>query len=257
MSSLLSSSSRPPTSSSNRRRLVNDSVRRLSRNSLARTESQDTLKPRSLSEFSGGRSSVMSGDQELEFDLYDYNLDNVVAYNPGSMFAPQFWTHQPADLFYPDLTPTQEAFQMTELFPKEEEEEEQQQRLHERGSHNSSGGGTYSSPERKEDEDEVMLRSRTSDLTASVTSADLRMSSYYGGICQDNNTDNEEGQEETDNLLGSKMTLVATAGNYSNNPASTKSQILNLTHIDSDDISFADDEPEIQAVRRKLLNTDC
>ena len=210
----------------------------------------------------------MSGDQELELDLYDYNLDNVVAYNPGSMFAPQFWTQQ-ADLFYyPDLTPTQEAFQMTELFPKEGQEAEED----DSGGHNSSGGGTYSSPERRGEEEEEteaeMMRSRTSDLTASVTSADLRTSSYYG--CQDN-TDTEEGQEETDTLLGSKMTLVPMNSGgvgqqqqqqpqqYATIRSSTKRgphpQILNLTHIDSDDISFADDEPEVQ-VRRKLLNTE-
>ena len=53
----------------------------------------------------GGRSSTISGmsatrstasglsagtDQEMEYDLYDCDLDNVMA-APGSMFAPAFW----------------------------------------------------------------------------------------------------------------------------------------------------------------------
>ena len=54
--------------------------------------------------------SVHSGDPELEFDLYDYNLDNVVAGQPGSMFT------QPYMFYDVDATPTADL-QLAELFP--------------------------------------------------------------------------------------------------------------------------------------------
>lgn len=262
--SLCSSSS---SFASLRKRVMSDQQQQRlsqSRNSfVSRTESQDTLKAaRSQSSFSG-RSSAMSGDQELEFDLYDYNLDNAQAYNPGSLFATQFW---PAAL--PDLTPTnelQEEFQMRELFPREEDEDGELQRRQlgdGAPTSSSSGEATFSSPEKGEGEEAIMLRSRTSDLTASVTSADLRSSnvatpsnnnlgaSSVGGYDTD-------GESETDALLGPRVA-----------PAANTALMLNLTHID-DDISFADDDanhandndrakPSSAAdAKRRFLSTQC
>jgi hypothetical protein len=169
-----------------------------------RYESRDTLKPTSsISEF-----SVQSGEQELEFDLYDYNLDNVVAYNhPGSHFAAApagcIWYGQHD---YDDATPTAEEFTLTELFPHSE-------------------NNNPSPPEA-----EMMLRSRTSDLTASVTSADLNRTPVGGtrlNVDDDESSECGSGLGETDRLLRCA--------------ASRKPMILNLTHID-DDIDFADDE---------------
>ena len=152
----------------------------------------------------------MEGGPELEFDLYDCNIDNVVAYNPGSMFATQFWPVE-------ELTPTAEM-QMTEfLFPPD------------------GGRGTSASNGPRED---TMLQSRTSDLTASVTSAELR---NFGSGNNNNGSNNnsppavpmstsddgdEEVSRETDRLLAAATKAPA---------------ILNLTHIDDDDISFADE----------------
>jgi hypothetical protein len=78
--------------------------------------SQATLRPtsssctRSVSEF-----SVHSGEPELEFDLYDCDIDNVMRV-PGSMFAaPAYWDEA--------ATPTLDL-EMVQLFPRDQEEEE-------------------------------------------------------------------------------------------------------------------------------------
>jgi hypothetical protein len=72
--------------------------------------SNDTLKAAgSMSEF-----SQHSGDPELEFDLYDCDLNNASAV-PGSHFAPAFsW----GDCDY-DVTPTgdEEEFELADFFP--------------------------------------------------------------------------------------------------------------------------------------------
>ena len=174
----------------------------------SRAGSRDTLKPTSsISEF-----STQSGDPELELDLYDYNLDNV-AYNPGSHFAApvamNYWRH--AD--FEDATPTAEEFTLTELFPHSE-------------NNNPSPPGA-----------DTMLRSRTSDLTESVTSADLgtmAATPVYAPIAgADDSSDCGSGvgygAVETDMLLGRVASSKA------------RPQILNLTHID-DEIEFADDD---------------
>ena len=171
----------------------------------SRAGSRDTLKPTSsISEF-----STQSGDPELEFDLYDYNLDNV-AYNPGSHFAApvamNYWQH--AD--FEDATPTAEELTLTELFP------------HSENNNPSPPGGA-----------DTMLRSRTSDLTASVTSADLGTPAYAPMAGADDSSDCGSGvgygAVETDMLLGRVASSKA------------RPQILNLTHID-DEIEFADDD---------------
>ena len=170
----------------------------------SRAGSKDTLKPTgSISEF-----STQSGDPELEFDLYDYNLDNV-AYDPGSHFAApvamNYWGH--AD--FEDATPTAaEEFALTELFPHSE-------------NNNPSPPGA-----------DTMLRSRTSDLTASVTSADLGTMSTPVNAPDDSSECGSGvgyGSVETDMLLGRAASSKA------------RPQILNLTHID-DEIEFADDD---------------
>jgi len=115
--------------------------------------------------------------------------------------------------------------------------------------------------EQNGNEENKMLMSRTSDLTASITSNDLTIRAfdsptiYYkatndgstpkslrkeGSIeCYDNDEDDFDGDDidsggggsnsggfsETDTLLSSKKT----------------SHILNLTHIEDNDICFADD----------------
>ncbi len=156
-------------------------------------------------------SSQLSVDScELELDLYDYNLDNVAA---NSMFAAQLplnqWSFDEDDL----NTPIAEEFQLRELFP------------------NSNSNNNNNNIE----EDEVTLRehpigmtnSRTSDLTASVTSAELS-NDIYG-----------------------KMTFSSfkppppppanvTAASASTSTSGTRPNILSLTHIEGDDISFAD-----------------
>ena len=73
-----------------------------SRSELPWTGSNQTLKPaQSESEF-----SCVSADQELEYDLYDCDIDNVMA-APGSMFAPAYWDC--------DTTPTLEL-ELEEIF---------------------------------------------------------------------------------------------------------------------------------------------
>ena len=72
--------------------------------------SNDTLKAAgSMSEF-----SQHSGDPELEFDLYDCDLNNASAV-PGSFFAPTYsW-----DCDFDDVTPTGEEveFELADFFP--------------------------------------------------------------------------------------------------------------------------------------------
>ena len=171
----------------------------------SRAGSRDTLKPTSsISEF-----STQSGDPELEFDLYDYNLDNV-AYNPGSHFAAPVATNYWRQGDFEDATPTAEEFTLTELFP------------HSENNNPSPPGGA-----------DTMLRSRTSDLTASVTSADLGTPVYAPIAGADDSSDCGSGvgygAVETDMLLGRVASSKA------------RPQILNLTHID-DEIEFADDD---------------
>ncbi len=200
-----------------------------SRHSMASTLSNGSLttlkatnaNTASLSELS--EHSVMSGDQELEFDLYDCDLNNV-SNLPGSMFAP-------ANLYY-DLTPTaEEEFELTELFPKMREDKMNNEALINR---------------------KLMVDSLTSDLAVSITSEDLttreavvapllpkdgdkiqaKQNGAYVGVTLDSSCyhsdDDEDGDrnhaKETDKLL-------------------RKTAILNLTHID-DDISFADADAE-------------
>lgn len=195
------------------RKPLHHSVQRLSKanspNILRRSDSQDTLKPTgSISEF-----SAASGDPELEFDLYDYNLDNVVAGHPDSLFAPaqlQTFYWAPEDEL---PTPTVEEFPMTELFPSQNDKV------------------ILRRPD--QDSENRMQQSRTSDLTASVTSADLGQNNggnyqyydFYGGRAGEDEEEEDE-PRETDKLLSRQ---------------NGKATILNLTHID-DDISFADSD---------------
>ena len=164
----------------------------------------------SLSEFS--EHSYHSGDPELEYDLYDCDLNNVSAV-PGSLFAPK--------LYY-DLTPTgdenDEEFELTELFPMLRPNSSN----HPRKQTGSNGG-------------QHMVNSLTSDLTASVTSEDLtqRDSVYYNSDNLEDSVYCYDGRSsETDHLLRSKNGIPP--------PSRLKRpQLLNLTHID--DISFADE----------------
>ena len=113
----------------------------MKRSSTRRSDSQDTLKPTagvSMSELSEN-----SLDIELEYDLYDCDLNNVSAL-PGSHFAPAFYyDDDDEDL---EATPTKEIIELTQLFPVTREKDV---KLRE------------------------MTSSRTSDLTSSVTSNDL------------------------------------------------------------------------------------
>lgn len=135
----------------------------------------------SLSEFSVH--SGMSGDQELEFDLYDCDLNNVSAL-PGSMFAPAM---------YYDLTPTaDDELELTELFPSVVVER------------------------RDNKNNRNMVDSLTSDLAASVTSGDLTIREPYSGLdssCYHSNEDDEDednldNYHETDTLLQHKSTIL-------------------------------------------------
>ena len=132
-----------------------------------------TLKPTaSLSEFS--MNSYNSGDPELEYDLYDCDLNNVAV--PGSMFAPTL---------YFDLTPTEEdEFEMTELFPMLRNDSPNKPRQHITG-------------DRKQ-----MINSLTSDLAASVTSDDL---TQRDSLCYNSDINLEDsmygGETEREKLL--------------------------------------------------------
>ena len=105
--------------------------------------------------------SEMSEDIDLEYDLYDCDLNNVSA-QPGSMFG-----HAMTYYFDDDddidglMTPTArgDVIEMTQLFP------------------DTSGGSSGS--------DKGMTESRTSDLTTSVTSTDLTRASdsAYSSAC--------------------------------------------------------------------------
>ena len=112
----------------------------ISSDSAASTISLATLK-NSISEY-----SQHSGDPELEYDLYDCDLNNVSA-APGSLFNPT--------VFF-DLTPTEEddeELELTELFPMLRcKDTAQPKRSH---------------------ESKHMVDSLTSDLAASMTSEDL------------------------------------------------------------------------------------
>ena len=65
---------------------------------------QDTLKPLTVTSLS----EISSEDIDLEYDLYDCDLDNAMA-APGSMFAPAYWA---------DTTPTIEL-ELGQLFPEQ------------------------------------------------------------------------------------------------------------------------------------------
>lgn len=106
--------------------------------------------------------SYHSGDPELEFDLYDCDLNNVSAL-PGSMFQ--------APTIYYDLTPTGDEFEMNELFPM-----------------------LRSTP----DKNGAMVDSVTSDLTVSLTSDDLKYATFDR---RQRDEDEETLYIETDNLL--------------------------------------------------------
>jgi hypothetical protein len=62
--------------------------------------------------------SVHSGEPELEFDLYDCDLDNVMR-APGSMFAPAYWDGEEEE--EEAMTPTL-GLEMVQLFPREDDE---------------------------------------------------------------------------------------------------------------------------------------
>ena len=86
---------------------------------------------------------LFNWDPELEFDLYDCDLNNVSTL-PGSLFAPTG---------YYDLTPTEEEdFEMTELFPMLRSDAENNAR---------------------KTQNKTMIDSLTSDLAVSITSEDL------------------------------------------------------------------------------------
>ena len=74
--------------------------------------SQATLRP---SSHSVSELSCISGEPEMEFDLYDCDIDNVMR-APGSMFAPAYWECEDEA-----ATPTLDL-EMVQLFPREEEE---------------------------------------------------------------------------------------------------------------------------------------
>jgi hypothetical protein len=76
--------------------------------------SQATLRP---STHSVSELSCISGEPEMEFDLYDCDIDNVMR-APGSMFAAAYWDGDEA------ATPTLDL-EMVQLFPKEEDEAEE------------------------------------------------------------------------------------------------------------------------------------
>jgi hypothetical protein len=140
---------------------------------LSATASNDslaTLKPTtSMSEFS--EHSYHSGDPELEFDLYDCDLNNVSTL-PGSLFAPA------CAVGYYDLTPTEteEEFEMTELFPMLRQDAESNAR---------------------KTQNKCMVDSLTSDLAISITSEDLDHRTVYH-------------TETADNLLSKKTLLNLT-----------------------------------------------
>ena len=142
---------------------------------LSATASNDslaTLKPTtSMSEFS--EHSYHSGDPELEFDLYDCDLNNVSTL-PGSLFAPA------CSVGYYDLTPTEteEEFEMTELFPMLRQDAD--------------------SNARKQTQSKCMVDSLTSDLAISITSEDLDHRTVY------------HTETATDNLLSKKPLLNLT-----------------------------------------------
>ena len=136
-------------------------------------DSLATLKPTtSVSEFS--EQSYHSGDPELEFDLYDCDLNNVSTL-PGSMFAPAIYYDMPDT-----PTGTEEELEMTELFPM-------------------LRSNSDNNPRRTKG----MVDSLTSDLAVSMTSEDLTF---------DRQEDEETlyGGEETDNLLSKKPVLNLT-----------------------------------------------
>ena len=138
-------------------------------------DSLTTLKATgSVSEFSVY--SQQSGDPELEFDLYDCDLNNVSAL-PGSMFAPTVFV---------DLTGDEddEEFEMTELFPMLRAGADQNPRK-------TSG--------------KTMVDSVTSDLAISITSEDLKYATLgrkTSGLDSDDETMTL--CAETDNLLTKK-----------------------------------------------------
>jgi hypothetical protein len=81
--------------------------------------SQATLRPSTSASHSVSDFSVHSGEPELEFDLYDCDLDNVMR-APGSMFAPAYWDGEEEEE-EEAMTPTL-GLEMVQLFPREEDE---------------------------------------------------------------------------------------------------------------------------------------
>ena len=191
-----------------------------SESDLHRTGSEQTLKPtQSVSEF-----SCISLDQELEYDLYDCDIDNVMA-APGSLFAPAYWDC--------DTTPTLEL-ELEQLFPDTSVEASDNQNCQEVidsdeviDSEDKCDRNTSSaSPvilRSGQNARNPLLTSITSDLTASISSAisdttlvgdQMDTSCYYSG-------------EEEPTLTSSFMIKRE------------KMDMMNLTHIE--EIQFVED----------------
>ena len=183
----------------------------------------------------------MSGDQDLEFDLYDCNLDKVVAGVQGSMFAPA----APMAFFYDNnvTTPTAESLEMlgegggkTLLFP-------------ETSKRNSAASSSSSSGSNNE-ANKAMLRSQTSDLATSMTSADLKNTDSNASTMKSGNSTtskssggqkkksssnynkrSEELESEGESLETDRLLAKSNEGHY---------KLTDLAQME-DDLNFADD----------------
>ena len=174
-----------------------------------RTGSEATLQPGSsrlsvsrvsTSEFS---SCVSLSGQELEFDLYDCDIDNVMA-APGSLFAPAYW----------DQSDTGIDLEMGDIFSPVEDTSRQ-----------SCSPVTM----RHTRATTCLVTSVTSDLTASISSA-VSNTTLVGDNNIDTNMDTSCYHSDDDDDTG-------------NSPESfqkEKNNIMNITHIE-DDIQFVDE----------------
>ncbi len=177
--------------------------------SSAKSSSVDTLRASSVA-------SGFTGEPELEYDLYDCDLDNVVAGQPGSFFAQQ----PPLMLMsWDDDLPTPTVTENCMFAP--------------------------------DDVSPAMIRSRTSDLTDSVTSAELvRMSAgliFGHADCEGVGGINGGDSNSNSNSSADRPKILSSSSHCRENPP----LLLNLTHID-DDISFADSSDEnLDHVRKK------
>lgn len=176
--------------------------------------SKETIRPTaSVSEFS-------THSAEMEYDLYDCDLDNAMA-APGSMFAPAYWA---------ETTPTIEL-ELGQLFP------EQRTPL---------SDACESPVELRQKNRRENVLSLTSDLTSSITSAAsastlvgdaMDSSAYYSG---------EEEAGETTAFLqkiqgGDRRPSHGDPGSSKRLLNLAPSHNLNLTHIESE-IHFADSD---------------